>query len=109
MLPFALWHVSRLHCSGKGASSTSTKRSLLTSVGVSLVILVGVLETVGLLLNSLDTQLASTSLASVLSSSWGIIPQLAGIVFFRERPLPLQMFGIVLVVGGLLLLVLKPT
>ena len=108
LLSLALWRVSRLRCSGKGASSTITKRSQLTLVGVSLAILVGVLETAGLLMYSLDTQLASTSLASVLSSSWGIIPLLAGIVLFRERPLMQQMFGIVLVVGGLLLLTVKP-
>lgn len=108
LLSFALWRVSRLRRSGKAASSTITKRSQLTCVGISLAILVGLLETAGLLMYSLDTQLASTSLASVLSSSWGIIPLLAGIVLFRERPLMQQMFGIVLVVGGLFLLAVKP-
>lgn len=105
---FALWRVLRLHHSRKAASITLAKRSQLTFVSLSLAILVGLLETTGLLIYSLDTQIASTSLASALSSSWGVIPLLAGIVLFRERPLVSQVFGIVLVVGGLLLLAVRP-
>lgn len=106
---FALWRVLRLHHSRKAASITLAKRSQLTFVSLSLAILVGLLETTGLLIYSLDTQIASTSLASALSSSWGVIPLLAGIVLFRERPLVSQVFGIVLVVGGLFLLAVRPS
>jgi drug/metabolite transporter (DMT)-like permease len=77
--------------------------------GIGLAMVVGVLETAGLLLYSFDTQLASTGLASAISSSWGIIPLLAGITIFRERPASYQLLGVLLVLCGLFLLAIKPT
>jgi drug/metabolite transporter (DMT)-like permease len=70
--------------------------------------IVGVLETAGLLLYSFDTQLASTGIASAISSSWGVIPLLAGITIFRERLASYQLFGVLLVLSGLFLLAIKP-
>jgi drug/metabolite transporter (DMT)-like permease len=77
--------------------------------GVGLAVIVGVLETIGLLVYSFDTQLASTGLASALSSSWGILPLVAGITFFQERPAAYQLFGVLLVLAGLFLLSIKPS
>ncbi|HET8845824.1 MAG TPA: DMT family transporter [Ktedonobacteraceae bacterium] len=105
---FALWRLFRLRHTTKLVSAPSAKHPRPAFGSMGLAIVVGLLETIGLLIYSLDTQLASTSLASVLSSSWGIIPLVAGIVFFRERPLKQQTFGIALVFGGLLLLAIKP-
>jgi len=50
----------------------------------------------------------STGLASAISSAWGIIPLLAGITIFRERPALYQVFGVALVLLGLFLLAIKP-
>jgi len=76
--------------------------------GIGLAVVVGLLETAGLLIYSFDTQLASTGIASAISSSWGIIPLLAGITLFRERPALYQIFGVMLVLLGLFLLAIKP-
>jgi len=76
--------------------------------GIGLAIIVGALETAGLLIYSFDTRLASTGLASAISSSWGIIPLLVGITIFRERPVLYQIFGVLLVLAGLFLLAIKP-
>jgi len=81
----------------------------LQTFGIGLAVVVGLLETAGLLLYSFDTQLASTGIASAISSSWGIIPLLAGITIFRERPALYQIFGVMLVLLGLFLLAIKPT
>lgn len=86
---FALWRTVCSRHTERIIPGTPTKRIQLTPRGIGLAMLVGLLEMTGLLIYSLDTQLASTSLASALSSSWGIFPLLAGIVLFRER-LPLQ-------------------
>lgn len=104
---FALWS-NFSQRARKNVSSLTSERSQLTWMGMSLTLLVSLLEMTGLLVYSLDTQLASTSLTSVLSSSWGIIPLLAGIILFRERPLRSQIVGILLVTGGLILLAVKP-
>jgi len=57
---------------------------------------------------SFDTQLASTGLAAAISSSWGILPLVAGISIFHERPVAYQMLGVALVLTGLFLLAIKP-
>lgn len=69
---------------------------------------VGLFEIAGLLVYSFDTQLASTGLAAAISSCFGIIPLVAGITIFRERPVALQLFGVFLVIAGLFLLAIKP-
>jgi drug/metabolite transporter (DMT)-like permease len=76
--------------------------------GIALAVIVGLLETAGLLIYSFATQLASTGIASAISSSWGIVPLVAGITLFRERPAPTQVFGVTLVLLGLFLLAVKP-
>jgi drug/metabolite transporter (DMT)-like permease len=76
--------------------------------GIALAVVVGLLETAGLLVYSFDTQLASTGIASAISSIWGILPLLAGITFFRERPVPSQLVGVALVLIGIFLLATKP-
>ncbi len=84
------------------------KPAPLRAHGIRLAVVVGLLETAGLLIYSFDTQLASTGIASAISSSWGIIPLFAGIIIFRERPVLYQVFGIMLVLLGLVLLSIKP-
>lgn len=84
------------------------KPTPLQSVGIGLAAIVGLVETAGLLLYSLDTQVASIGIASATSSCWGIIPLLAGLILFRERPTFYQTFGVLLVLLGLCMLAIKP-
>ena len=95
-------HLSRL------VTVPAEKQASLQTFGVGLAVIVGLLETAGLLLYSFDTQLASTGIASAISSSWGIIPMLAGLTLFRERPMLYQTLGALLVLLGLCLLAIKP-
>lgn len=90
------------------ATTPQEKPALLRVHGIGLAVVVGLLETAGLLIYSFDTQLASTGIASAISSSWGIIPLFAGIIIFRERPVLYQVFGVMLVLLGLFLLSIKP-
>ena len=108
ILCLILWRQLRSHHSGGEASTRQRKPPSARVLGVSLAVIVGVLETAGLLLYSFDTQLASTGIAAAISSSWGIIPLLAGITIFRERPASYQLFGVLLVLSGLFLLAIKP-
>jgi drug/metabolite transporter (DMT)-like permease len=102
------WRRPRSQNSDGGASIRERKPVSARVLGISLAMIVGVLETAGLLLYSFDTQLASTGIASAISSSWGIIPLLAGITIFRERPASYQLFGVLLVLSSLFLLAIKP-
>lgn len=108
ILCLILWRRLRSQNSGGEASTKERKPPSARVLGISLAAIVGVLETAGLLLYSFDTQLASTGIASAISSSWGIIPLLAGITIFRERPASYQLFGVLLVLSGLFLLAIKP-
>lgn len=90
------------------ATTPQEKPAPLRVHGIGLAVVVGLLETAGLLIYSFDTQLASTGIASAISSSWGIIPLFAGIIIFRERPVLYQVFGVMLVLLGLFLLSIKP-
>lgn len=99
---------SRLQRARLAGNDLSAKPVPLYLSGIGLAVVVGTLETVGLLIYSFDTQLASTGLASAISSSWGVIPLLAGITIFRERPVLYQLCGVLLVLAGLFLLAIKP-
>jgi drug/metabolite transporter (DMT)-like permease len=91
-----------------GSAIPEKKPEMLHGAGIGLAVVVGLFETTGLLIYSLDTQLATTGIASAISSAWGIIPLLAGITLFRERPAFYQILGVVLVLFGLFLLAIKP-
>ena len=96
------------HSSQRIVASPEEKPVILQTFGIGLAVAVGLLETAGLLLYSFDTQLASTDIASAISSSWGIIPLFAGLILFRERPARYQVSGVLLVLLGLSLLAIKP-
>jgi drug/metabolite transporter (DMT)-like permease len=103
------WRRSRPSLSTRDDNTREEKTVYASAVGTGLAVVVGILETVGLLLYSFDTQLTSTGLAAAISSSWGIIPLLAGITIFRERPTSYQLFGVLIVLVGLFLLSIKPS
>jgi len=80
----------------------------LYRLGLGFALGVGLFETTGLVLYSVGTQIAATSIVATISSTFTLIPIIAGITFFRERPAVNQLFGVALVVMGLLLLGIKP-
>ncbi len=105
---FAALRCQRSRRPVRTSADSEQKPAPLHAYGVGLAVAVGLLETAGLLIYSFDTQFASTGLASAISSAWGIIPLLAGITIFRERPALYQVFGVALVLLGLFLLAIKP-
>ncbi len=83
-------------------------RIALTFQLISLAAIVGTTETAGLLTYSLGTALTETSIVAAISSCFGLIPLAAGIIVLHEQPTRLQIVGILLVIGGLLVLAIKP-
>ncbi len=88
--------------------SNEQPRISLTFRAISLAAIVGTTETAGLLTYSLGTALTETSVVAALSSCFGLIPLAVGLIVLHEQPTKLQILGILLVIGGLLLLAIKP-
>lgn len=109
LLLVATWQWFRSRRSTLARGDLARRPISMRLFGIGLAAVVGLLETIGLLVYSFDTQLASTGLAAAISSSWGILPLVAGITIFQERPVAYQLFGIALVLTGLFLLAIKPT
>lgn len=95
----------------KSINQKQEKRSFRKGLhtGVNLAILVGILESAGLLTYSLGTERTGTSVVAAISSCFGLIPLFIGIVVLREHPTPIQVAGIAIVMTGLLTLSLLPT
>lgn len=68
----------------------------------------GLCETVGLVLFSLGTQIASTSIVAMIASTFTLVPLVFGVLRLGERPAANQWLGVGLVVIGLVLLGIKP-
>jgi len=68
----------------------------------------GICETVGLVLFSLGTQAASTSIVAMIASTFTLVPLVFGVLHLGERPAANQWLGVGLVVIGLVLLGIKP-
>ena len=75
---------------------------------IILAAIVGATETIGLLLYSLGTAQAETSIVAALSSCFGLIPLAVGLLALHEQPTRTQIVGILLVIVGLVLLAVKP-
>jgi len=88
--------------------SNEQPRISLTFRVISLAAIVGTTETAGLLTYRLGTAQTETSVVAALSSCFGLIPLAVGLIVLHERPTKLQIFGILLVISGLLLLAIKP-
>jgi drug/metabolite transporter (DMT)-like permease len=80
----------------------------LFRLGAGFALGVGLFETAGLVMYSVGTQIAATSIVATISSTFTIIPILFGITFLRERPAVNQLVGVCMVIAGLLLLGIKP-
>jgi predicted Rossmann-fold nucleotide-binding protein/drug/metabolite transporter (DMT)-like permease len=64
-------------------------------------VLVGCADVGGLLLLSLASTIGSIGVVGMLASAYGIIPLLAGLVIFKERPASNQVLGVALLIAGL--------
>ena len=92
-----------------GAPTTQGGRGFVVFGGsAGLAAVVGLLETVGLLVYSIDTQIAATDIAAAISSCFALIPLVIGLTVFGERPTGSQVGGVLLVIAALLLLAIKP-
>ncbi len=80
----------------------------LFRLGAGFALGVGLLETAGLVMYSVGTQIAAASIVATISSTFTLIPILFGITFLRERPAVNQLIGVGMVIAGLLLLGIKP-
>lgn len=70
----------------------------------ALIVLVGVLDTLGYVAFNYGVQHAETSLVAAASSPYAVVPVLMGVALFGERPAGVQWAGVAAVTGGLVLL-----
>lgn len=75
-------------------------------MGVLLAIIAGIAENAAVLSFSLDTQLATTGIASAIASGYSLIVILFGIIIYHERLTWNQIAGIITFMSGLIFLVL---
>jgi drug/metabolite transporter (DMT)-like permease len=68
------------------------------------VIFLAAVDTGGYIAFNLGAERAETSIVSAASAPYAVIPIVAGVILFRERPAPIQWGGIAAVIGGVVLL-----
>ena len=68
------------------------------------IVLLAVLDTAGYVLFNLGTERDDTAIVAAASSPYAVIPVVAGVLFFHERPTPTEWAGVGLVIAGLVLL-----
>lgn len=69
-----------------------------------LVAVIAVVDTGGYVAFNIGAERADTSIVSAASAPYALIPILAGVLFLRERPAPVQWLGVAAVIGGVVLL-----
>jgi drug/metabolite transporter (DMT)-like permease len=90
-----------LAASVRGAAWRLTGRSPRWLV---LVLALAVLDTGGFVAFNVGAERAETSIVSVASAPYAVIPIVVGVMLFRERPTPVQWGGVAAVIGGVVLL-----
>jgi drug/metabolite transporter (DMT)-like permease len=73
-------------------------------LGILLALLAGMVECVAVLAFSIDTRIATTGIASAITSSYALVVMLFGLIVYRERLATNQLFGIGVFMVGLILL-----
>lgn len=68
------------------------------------IVLLALLDTAGYVFFNVGVTRADTAIVAAASAPYAAIPVVAGVLFFHERPAPVQWAGIALVLGGLVLL-----
>ena len=74
------------------------------TVFLRLVVLLAVLDTGGYIAFNLGAERADTSVVSAASAPYAVIPIVAGMLLFRERPPPVQWLGVTAVIVGVVVL-----
>ncbi len=73
---------------------------------VGAIVLLAFLDTAGYVSFNLGTERSDTAIVAAASSPYAVIPVVAGVLFFHERPTPVEWAGVGLVIAGLVLLAL---
>jgi len=71
---------------------------------VGAIVLLALLDTAGYVSFNLGTERDDTAVVAAASAPYAVIPVVAGVLFFHERPTPVQWAGVGLVIAGLVLL-----
>ena len=71
---------------------------------VGAIVLLALLDTAGYVSFNLGTERDDTAVVAAASAPYAVIPIVAGVLFFHERPTPVQWAGVGLVIVGLVLL-----
>lgn len=71
---------------------------------LALITVVGLADLLGIAMYSMGSERGLISIVAAASAAFTLIPVAGGLAFFGERPAPNQGFGVVMVIGGLLLL-----
>ena len=71
---------------------------------LGIIVLLAVVDTGGYVAFNLGAERAETSIVSAASAPYAVIPIIAGVFLFKERPSPIQWLGIAGVIGGVVLL-----
>jgi drug/metabolite transporter (DMT)-like permease len=68
------------------------------------IVLLALLDTAGYVCFNLGTEREDTAIVAAASAPYAVIPVVAGVLFFHERPTPVEWVGVGLVITGLVLL-----
>ena len=68
------------------------------------VVALALLDTAGYISFNLGTEHSDTAIVAAASAPYAVIPVIAGVLFFHERPTPIEWVGVGFVIGGLVLL-----
>ena len=68
------------------------------------IVALAVLDTAGYVFFNLGTERSDTAIVAAASAPYAVIPVIAGVLFFHERPTPTEWVGVGFVVAGLVLL-----
>lgn len=68
------------------------------------VVALALLDTAGYISFNLGTERSDTAIVAAASAPYAVIPVVAGVLFFHERPTPVEWMGVGLVIAGLVLL-----
>jgi drug/metabolite transporter (DMT)-like permease len=89
---------------GAAAGAGTWRPEAYTHTWLGLVLLLAVLDTGGFVAFTLGAERAETSVVGAASAPYAVIPIVAGVLLFRERPAVVQWGGVVAVIGGVILL-----
>ena len=78
----------------------------ITLKTLSVIFLVGLLDTIGMIFYDSGTLQAPASVIAPISSIYTLIPLFFGVLFYREKLTLLQWFGLLTIISGVLLLAL---